>query len=320
MGIWKAWASDKTLGWQSPVRGPVNPQLVPLLEGSGLGWLDGFDELLVRCGLESNGAPEFDEQGKVKYPLHGRIANQPAHRVEVAVDTDAGEISVTGVVEESRFHFHKLRLTSTTTTRFEQTSLKIHDEVTNYSGVPATAQMLYHVNFGRPLLDPGASVVLPAKAVVPREPNAAANVSNWSHFAPERAGAPEHVYFFDLVGDSAGRTQALLKNAHATEGVSLRYDRKQLPCFTLWKNTPAVVDGYVTGLEPGTNFPNPRSHESKEGRVVKLESGASQAFDLEIDWHLDGQGVKKAEAAIAALMKGVETRVYDKPQPGWCAD
>ena len=36
-------------------------------EPSGLGWLDGFDELLVRCGLESNGAPEFDADGRVVY-------------------------------------------------------------------------------------------------------------------------------------------------------------------------------------------------------------------------------------------------------------
>ena len=46
-------------------------------EPSGLGWLDGFDELLVRCGLESNGAPEFNPNGSLRYPLHGKIANMP---------------------------------------------------------------------------------------------------------------------------------------------------------------------------------------------------------------------------------------------------
>ena len=49
------------LGWKSPVHGPVHPNFVPLNEPSGLGWLDGFDELFVRCGLESNGAPDFDD-------------------------------------------------------------------------------------------------------------------------------------------------------------------------------------------------------------------------------------------------------------------
>ena len=96
MSIWKAWLGDSEIGWKSPVRGPVHPALVDLGEPSGLGWLDGFDELFVRCGLESNGAPEFDEKtGRLKYPLHGRIGNKPAHHVEVSVDGDSGEIKVT---------------------------------------------------------------------------------------------------------------------------------------------------------------------------------------------------------------------------------
>ena len=64
------------------MRGPVHPKFVPLAEPSGVGWLDGFDELLCRCGLVSNGAPEFDERGQLRYGLHGRIANLPARKVE----------------------------------------------------------------------------------------------------------------------------------------------------------------------------------------------------------------------------------------------
>ena len=127
MGLWRAWMDDKTLGWKSPVRGPVHPKFVPLTEPSGLGWLDGFDELMVRCGLESNGAPDFDDRGRLAYPLHGRIANRPAHFVEAAVDADAGTITVRGVVEECRFHFHKLRLTTAITTSFGGRAITWHD-------------------------------------------------------------------------------------------------------------------------------------------------------------------------------------------------
>ena len=108
MGLWKAWlksvrTGDDEFGWRSPVRGPVHPAFVPIGEYSGLGWLDGFDELLVRCGLESNGAPEFDEQGRVRYPLHGRIANKPARKLTLTADDATGELSLTGVVEEVVF-------------------------------------------------------------------------------------------------------------------------------------------------------------------------------------------------------------------------
>src|SRR5688572_5539760 len=91
MGIWRVVPLDDrelpSLGWKSPVRGPVHPAFVDLGEPSGVGWLDGFDELLVRCGLESNGAPDFDDQtNRLKYPLHGRIANRPAHGVSLTID------------------------------------------------------------------------------------------------------------------------------------------------------------------------------------------------------------------------------------------
>src|SRR5436190_16236397 len=138
MGIWQATANKtETIGWQSPVRGPVHPKFVDLGEPSGLGWLDGFDELFCRCGLVSNGAPDFDkETGRLKYPVHGRIANRPAHSVELKVDSDRQEISLKGIVEEARFHFTKLRMTSTITTKFNSTSFTVHDEIENFSASP----------------------------------------------------------------------------------------------------------------------------------------------------------------------------------------
>ena len=47
---------------------PVHPAFVPIAEPSGVGWLSGFDELMCRCGLESNGAPDFDERGQLAFP------------------------------------------------------------------------------------------------------------------------------------------------------------------------------------------------------------------------------------------------------------
>ncbi len=320
MGIWKAWLGDAHIGWHSPVRGPVHPKFVPLTEPSGLGWLDGFDELLVRCGLESNGAWENDDDGHLKYPLHGRIANRPAHEVDVTVDGDSGEISITGVVEESRFHLTKLRLTSTIKTKVDEASLSIHDEVENYSASPAEVQMLYHVNFGDPLLDAGSQFVAPIKTVVPRNARAAEGIGKWSHYEAPQAGFEEQVYFMELLARDGGETLVLLKNAHATRGVSMRFNNKQLPCYTVWKNTTALSDGYVTGLEPGTNFPNPRSFEGEQGRVVQLGPGEKVAFDLRLDFHEGAESLAAVERKIAELQQQAEPQIFNEPQPVWCAD
>lgn len=317
MGLWKAWLGKTEFGWSSPVKGPVHPNYVPVTDPGGLGWLEGFDELMCRCGLESNGAPEHGPNGVLKYPLHGRIANRPAHHVELTIDDATGELRVTGLVDETRFLFQKLRLKSTYATRPGQSGLRIIDEVTNLSGNPAELQLLYHINFGPPILDPGAKLVVPAKSVVPRDARAAEGISSWYSYPNEEAGFNEQVYFFDLLADSAGMTGVLLKNAHGTEGVSLRYARQQLPCFTLWKNTPLAADGYVTGLEPGTNFPNPRSFEGQQGRVVKLKPGQTASFAVELDVHGDAASVSSAEQALAKIAGHAKPQVFNTPQAGW---
>ncbi|MFO0883337.1 MAG: aldose 1-epimerase family protein [Pirellulales bacterium] len=324
MSIWKAsLLGDEevsSIGWQSPVRGPVHPKFVNVYEPSGLGWLDGFDELFVRCGLQSNGAPEFDEEtGRLKYPLHGLVGNRPAHEVTLKVDTDAKTIQVIGVVEETRFHFIKLRMVSTITAKIGGTSIQVEDEVTNFSTNPAEVQMLYHINFGAPLLDAGSQCVAPVKKLVPRNAHAATGVAQWNSYQPPTEGFEEQVYFFEMVGDANNQTQTLLKNAHGRRGVSLKYSTEQLPCFSLWKNTAPLSDGYVTGLEPGTNFPNPRSFEGKKGRVVKLAGGAKTTFAVEMEIHGSAEEVAAAEAAIAKLQAGHKPEVFDAPQPDWCA-
>jgi len=319
MGVWDLVYDGERVGWKSPVRGPVHPAFVDLGEPSGLGWLDGFDELLVRCGLESNGAPEFAENGQLLYPLHGRIANKPAHRVDVALDPDAQEITIVGIVEETRFHFLKLRLTTTIKTRAGEKGFRLRDKIENISQSPAEMQMLYHVNFGEPLLDAGARVVAPIKTIVPRNARAAEGITTWDSYAAPQPGFEEQVYFFELLADSAGQTSALLRNAHGTRAARMMFNKQQLPCFTVWKNTTSLADGYVTGLEPGTNFPNPRSYEGEQGRVVKLAPGGSFVFDFQLDYLSNADEVEAAEAAIAKLQGGMEPKIHSTPQAGWCA-
>lgn len=318
MGLWKAWLGDVELGWRSPVKGPVNPLFVPLWEAGGLGWLSGFDEMLCRCGLESNGAPDRDpETDRLKYPLHGRIANTPAHRVDVAIDDSSGDIAITGIVDEARLYGNKLRMKSTVRSRAGQPGLTVIDEVTNLSGENGELQLLYHVNFGLPLLDPGSRVVAPIRTLVPRDARAAEGIAPWDTYGQEQPGYTEQVYFMELAAGEDGRTQVLLRNAHGNQGVSLRFNKKQLPCFTLWKSTQAAADGYVTGLEPGINFPNPRFYEKEHARVAQLKPGQTLRFELEIEVHATAESVSQAEQNIAALQGSVKPRIFERPMPRW---
>jgi hypothetical protein len=319
MSLWKAWVAGQALGWNSPVRGPVHPCFVPLADPGGLGWLDGFDELLVRCGLESNGAPEFAPNGQLRYGLHGRIGNRPAHELSVHVDGETGELSIVGVVEETRFHFFKLRMVTTITTWVGQPRVVIRDVVENFSASPTGMQMLYHINFGPPLLGAGSQVVAPVKKLVPRTPAAASNLPAWMNYPAPVPSTGEQVYFFALQGDARQQTAVLLQNPTADRGVSVHFNTAQLPCFTLWKNPTAEADGYVTGLEPATNFPNPRSYEEVNNRVVSLSAGEKRTFEVELQ-------VQRSAAEVATMRQQIENlqrhppEICNQPQPGWCAE
>lgn len=311
MGLWRAWMGGQELGWRSPVRGPVHPAFVPIAEPSGLGWLSGFDELMCRCGLESNGAPDFDERGRLTYPLHGRIANLPARELRLAVDDVAGTISLHGIVEESRFHYQKLRLHTTYTTQFGSARIAWVDEVENFGGATAEMQMLYHANIGQPQLEAGSTLVAPIKSVGPANADTVAmGTDHWDLYSPPAANFRQQVYQLGLVAGDDGNTRVLLKNSCGAAGVQLSYNVRQLPCFSLWRNLVAGEDGYVTGLEPGTNYPNPRSWETKQGRVVKLAPSQRWTAQMALDWFLDPAAVADSERGIRELQGGRQVTVH----------
>src|SRR5258708_28150076 len=111
MGLWRGTCDGLELGWKSPVALPVHPAFVDARDRGGIGWLAGFNEWLCRCGLEFNGPPT--DEGT----LHGRIANRPAHYVDVSISTAGpGMISVTGIVDETTMFGSCLRLKSTVQT------------------------------------------------------------------------------------------------------------------------------------------------------------------------------------------------------------
>lgn len=320
MGIWRVRRGDKTLGWQAPAREPVHPAFVQLMEPAGLGWLDGFNELLCRCGLESNGAPEFDEKGRLLRPLHGRIANTPAHRVELIVNEEAKTLTLRGVVDECRFHFQSLRLTSAISTTFGSDEFTWNDEVENIGGRDAILQMLYHFNIGQPLLKVDAKIAAPALVVAPHTQVAAQEgMERWNIMPPPRPASSEQVYLFDLAADAAGETRVLVRGLTDDEAVGLRFNKRALPCFTVWRNTLAEADGYVVGIEPGTNYPNPRTFEQEHKRVVLLKPGEKWSAQVTAAWLHDRAAIKAEEQAIDALRVQRKPELSARPRKDWTA-
>ena len=162
--------------------------------------------------------------------------------------------------------------------------LTVRDTFQNPSDLPQEMQVLYHWNFGPPFLQEGSRFAAPVRTVVPRNSRAVEGLGHIDVFGGPEPGFAEQVYYYDLLADpKTGKTLALLRTPTGEDGVVLRFERHGLPAFSLWKNTGGRKSGYVTGLEPGTNYPNPKPFEKARGRVVTLPPGGEYVTETVLE-------------------------------------
>ena len=173
--------------------------------------------------------------------------------------------------------------------------------------------MLYHSNFGPPILEEGAKFLAPLERITPFNDHAALGLETFDTFDKPTPGFVEQVYCMKPKADADGRTLALLRDKAGKRAVSIRYATAQLPYLTLWKNTEALEDGYVTGIEPGTNYPNNRRVEREKGRVPVLKPGANHTMALEYGIHFGDAEIKPVVDEIARIQG--DTKPIIDPHP-----
>jgi hypothetical protein len=320
MAILEAHVGDVRLGWDSPVTQVVHPQWIDLESRGGLGWLEGFGEWMARCWLEWAGLPGRDRvvtnTGAVveqDLSLHGRIGNLPASRLVLRVDRRPPfRVTLAGMVEERAMFGPKLVLDAEISFVPGENSFRLDDTVTNAGGTAQEMQNLYHANFGPPLCGKGSRFVAPVARVTPMNAEAAKGVGDWAIYGPPTKGWIERVYLIAPLGDARGRVTAMLRNQKGDRGVSMRWPLAQLPHLTLWKNTAAAADGYVTGIEPGTCLPHNRRIEREAGSVVVLEPGRRRRFVIDVDVLRDAAAVARVEQNIAKVQAGTKPRIDEK--------
>jgi Domain of unknown function (DUF4432) len=321
MSVLRVEMGDIRLGWDSPVQEVVHPQFINLQSRGGLGWLEGFNEWMVRCGLEWAGHPGKDEfinntgdKAEMDLTLHGKVGNIPASEVEVVVErTPPHRIHIRGRVDEHMFYGPKLKLWTEISTEPGSNSYRIEDSIRNQGAYDQEFELIYHANYGPPLLEAGARFAAAARQVTPFNSHAARGVARMSEYAGPTPGFVEQVYVIVPFADEKNRTTVMLHNAAKDKAVTMSYSVAELPYFTLWKNTTALDAGYVTGLEPGTSSPANRSIERKAGRVPKLKPGESRTFAIDFAILAGREPIEREAAKIAALQAGRQTQVNSQP-------
>ena len=252
--------------------------------------------------------------------LHGKIALTPACYVKIEIiPGDPAEIVITGVMEESRCFCPQYRLTTRYSTFVGSNKLSFKDQVLNFADSPTEFMMLYHCNFGSPYLEGGSTMVAPVLEIAPRDARAAEDMDTWPSYRAPEAGYVEQCYFVDMGARADGTTLAMLRNAAGDKGTIVRWNKNQLPCFSQWKHTTGLNEGYVTGLEPATNYPNQKVFERERGRVVTLQAGQTYTIDMGLEFVSDKAGVAAIESEVKDVLGGRATKVDPQPVAKWSA-
>ena len=273
-------------------------------EEPGAAWLRTFYAgLLTTCGITNCGAPSVD-QGK-PFGLHGRVSNAAAENLSVQQDWegDEYEIRLAGTVRETTAMNENIGLTRRIETRLGAKGFRLCDTVVNRGFEPQPLMLLYHFNYGFPLLSAGSRIVGPIRKTEPRDEEArkGAGVEECLRFPEPVAGYREKVFFHTTAADSKGRTFIALVNRDIGDGTALavvaRWNVKELPHLTEWKMPCRGF--YVLGLEPGTVQPIGRGPLREKGMLPLL--GGQESRSITIDFEvLDSAAELDAIEAEAA--------------------
>ncbi|HSK68098.1 MAG TPA: aldose 1-epimerase family protein [Candidatus Limnocylindria bacterium] len=244
--------------------------------------------LLTTCGLAYAGAP-FEEDG-LKYGLHGPFSNTPARGVlaEKAYEGDDAVLRVAGEVRQAEVFGAHLSLTREIRLETERDVLRIEDTVENRGFEESPLMLVYHVNFGYPLLDAGARIYSGASSVEPRDENARRGMDRWDRAEEPQASIPEECFFHTGYAEEGW---AMLHNPALGAAAILRFDAQALPLLCEWK---CMREGdYALGLEPTTSGVLGRPAARKDGTLAFLQPGERRTFRLGIEFTDDAARIGK---------------------------
>lgn len=244
------------------------------------GFLQGFSAgMLTTCGLTYMGAPCEDEGRPLG--LHGPIHNTPADEFCASVEEgELPQIVLSGKMREAEVFSQNLSLNRTIRCAYGENKLYITDTAVNQGFTEQPLMLLYHVNFGFPLLSEQARIHIPHTSVEARDAAALPGLPNIAACEPPLPGRPEQCYFYEAKADSDGFVSCFVENLSLGIRLTLSYKQDTLPYLTQWKSM--ACGDYALGIEPGTYTPMGRAHAKEQGKLTTLKPGEQRSFTLSL--------------------------------------
>lgn len=217
--------------------------------------------LLYTCGLRTTGG-NHDDNGDYQ-PMHGRYHGLPAE--PVAVYEEDGCVIVKGTVRETALFGYDLELKRTIKIPAMGSEITVSDELTNLAFKDEEYAILYHCNFGYPLLSEKAYLELPEKRkTTPRTEFAATGLHKVTKFDAPTPCEEERVFFHEDM-----EHKAAIVNKDVGIKAELTWS-DNLPILAHWRSMAS--GDYVCGLEPTNCYIMGRKAERENGTLPVIKS------------------------------------------------
>lgn len=258
---------------------------------------------LTTCGLTQVGHSCIDDGEELG--LHGRLTAIPADEVNVQVvwDKEYPYIKISGQMKEAKLFSENLVLKREIIVKYGENEIIFNDEVENLGFRAEPFMILYHMNFGYPLINENTKLIIPTNSVVPRDKDMTGVLlepEKYNIFQPPTPAYREQVFFHDLKADADGNTCIAILNEELEIGVAIYINKNQLDRLTQWK---MMGQGeYVLGIEPGNCFVVGRAKEKEQGTLKYIQAREKKKFNVrakifgskaEIDAFLKESGFSK---------------------------
>lgn len=226
--------------------------------------------MLTTCGLANVGDACFD--GGV-HPVHGRIGSAPAKHVSVCERWQGSDyiLSLSGEIWETRLYGRQLSLTRTISTGLYDKTITITDTITNHGKEDEEFMLLYHINFGYPLLNDLSTFICSDASTQPRNSHS----HDWIHMCAPDA-EPHHQLYLHTMQNK--RARAAIVNPEIKLAGFLEFDTEHLPYLCEWKHMAA--HDYVVALEPCNCIGLGRTEERANGTLKVLPAYGSFTHSL----------------------------------------
>lgn len=279
MDIYEASFLGQSLCWHAP-QGLVHPAYH---SNRDLEWLKTFSGgLLTTCGLTTVGRPSIDAGEQLG--LHGVISNTPAEQVHWSETWEKDDcfFAIKGQVREASVHGANMLLERTVSSSLNSKGFAIEDTVTNQGVRDTPLMILYHFNFGYPLLTSNSKVYAPSKKAHSIDAFSEESVDQWAVFGEPMRNITEKVYFHEMEKSTDGCISIVLvrDKDRADFGIKLIYDAASLTQFVQWKMTGE--NHFVLGLEPSNCSTLGRHTVREQGLLEMLQPGEKRRYYLEL--------------------------------------